>query len=312
MEIMAEPLIAGRKAWADIERLIDQMREANERLIVSAVAALDSSDQAHIEVDRTRTNLDGVMRQLRDANERLAASIALANVMAEDARRSEEAYRDLSVRLLQVQEEERRRVAIELHDSLVQLLAALTMNLDLLVAATDRSEDRQHRLIAESRAIAEQCTLQARTTAHVLYPPLLAELGLAWAVKSHVAGFIERSGILVELDVHLVDRLPEPIEIALFRVVQESLANIHRHASSATASIHLARTSGAVVLEIRDQGQGLRDHARPTSDPTEPVRLGVGIRGMQERIRHLGGTFEITLEAGTKVRACVPLRSNTP
>jgi two-component system NarL family sensor kinase len=312
MEIMAEPLIAGRTASAEIERLIDQMREANERLIVSAVTAQESSDQAHIEVERTRTELDGVMRQLRDANERLAASVARANVMAEDARRSEEAYRDLSVRLLQVQDEERRRVAIELHDSMVQLLAALTMNLDLLDVAKDRSEDRQRRLIAESRAIAEQCTLQARTTAHVLYPPLLAEMGLAWALKSNVAGFIERSGILVELDVDLVDRLPEPIEIALFRVVQESLTNIHHHASSATASIHLARTSDAVVLDIRDQGQGLRDSQRPTSDAPEPVRLGVGIRGMQERIRHLGGTFEITFEAGTKVHVCVPLRSNTP
>ena len=309
---MMKPVPASRQASTDVERLMGQMREANERLIVSAVAAQESSDQSHIEVERSRTELDGMTRQLRDANVRLTTIAARANALTEEARANEEAYRDLSIRLLQVQDEERRRLALDLHDSMSQLLAVLMMNLDLLNAAKNQSEDKG-RLLADSRAIAEQCAQQVRTMAHVLYPPLLAEMGLAVALKSHVAGFIERSGIRVDFDVDTVDRLPVPIEAALFRVVQESLTNIRRHASSATASIHLARTAGAVVLDIHDQGHGLRDAAKPPPGATAPVRLGVGIRGMQERISHLGGTFDVNFtDTGTTVNVRVPVQNDTP
>jgi signal transduction histidine kinase len=305
------PLRAGREASAEVERLMDRMREANERLIVAAVAAQNSSEEARSEAGRTRTELDGVMRQLKDANDRLAASVTLANDMTEDVRRSEEAYRDLSVQLLQMQDEERRNLAIDLHDSMAQLLAVLMVNLDLL--AQRGPQDRHRRMLAESRAIAEQCSREVRTMAYVLYPPLLVDVGLVLAVKSHVAGFVERSGVQVELDIGAVDRLPEPIEIALFRVVQESLTNIRRHASSATASIHLARTADGIVLDIRDQGQGLRDSLRRTRDASELERLGVGIRGMRERIRHLGGTFDINFtDTGTTVHVCVPVHTSTP
>jgi signal transduction histidine kinase len=184
---------------------------------------------------------------------------------------------------------------------MAQLLAVLMVNLDLL--AQRGPQDRHRRMLAESRAIAEQCSREVRTMAYVLYPPLLVDVGLVLAVKSHVAGFVERSGVQVELDIGAVDRLPEPIEIALFRVVQESLTNIRRHASSATASIHLARTADGIVLDIRDQGQGLRDSLRRTRDASELERLGVGIRGMRER------NFTDT---GTTVHVCVPVHTSTP
>jgi signal transduction histidine kinase len=144
-----------------------------------------------------------------------------------------------------------------------------------------------------------------RTFAYLLHPPLLDEIGLLPAVRWYVEGFASRSGIQVDLKLGELERLPGPIELALFRVIQESLTNVHRHAASATASIRLTGTSHAVTLEVQDRGRGLRD------DLKEAVRselLGVGIQGMRERIRQLGGTFEVAFtDHGTKVRVNVPV-----
>jgi signal transduction histidine kinase len=123
-----------------------------------------------------------------------------------------------------------------------------------------------------------------------------------------VEGFTKRSGIQVDLDLDDVDRLPGPMEIALFRIVQESLTNVHRHAASSTASIHLTSTAHAVTLEVQDRGGGLRDSVRQGTRAVPPGTLGVGIQGMRERIRQLGGTFDISFtDAGTTVRVRVPL-----
>jgi len=187
------------------------------------------------------------------------------------------------------------------------------MNLDL-VAGTQRALDaRSRRALAESRALAEQCAREVRTLAYLLHPPLLDERGLLPAVRWYAEGFTKRSGIQVVLDLGEVGRLPQPIETALFRVVQESLTNVHRHASSTTASIRLTTTAAAVALDIRDQGHGPRDGS-PLADGTlQPATLGVGMQGMRERIRQLGGTFEVTFtDQGTRVCVSVPLNHDTP
>jgi signal transduction histidine kinase len=290
-----------------------RLREANERLIVAAVQAQTQSDEAHVEAAQARTELADLMRQLRDANEQLATTVAQAHTMAEEARQHQEEYRNLSGRLLQLQDEERRRLAVDLHDSTAQRLAALTMNLDLLEGATRPLDDRSRRALAESRSLAEQCSREVRTLAYLLHPPLLDEAGLVPAVRWYVEGFTKRSGIQVVMTLGQVGRLPRPIETALFRVVQESLTNVHRHASTATASIRLTSTVNAVALDIQDQGHGLSESLTQEHGPLLPGTLGVGIQGMQERIRQLGGTFDVEFtDEGTTVRAYVPLLPGTP
>jgi signal transduction histidine kinase len=145
-----------------------------------------------------------------------------------------------------------------------------------------------------------------RTFAYLLHPPLLDEVGLLPAVRWYVEGFTGRSGIHVDLDLGEFERLPGPMELALFRVIQESLTNVHRHAASATASIRLTGTSHAVTLEVQDRGRGLRDDLKEAAVRSE--LLGVGIQGMRERIRQLGGTFEVAFtDHGTTVRVDMPI-----
>jgi signal transduction histidine kinase len=141
---------------------------------------------------------------------------------------------------------------------------------------------------------------------------LLERKGLLSAVRRYVEGFTERSGIGVNLDLGEVGPLPPPIELALFRVVQESLTNVYRHASGATASIRLTNALQTVTLEIHDQGRGFREDLRPENETVSPRTLGVGIQGMRERIGQLGGTFEVVFtETGTTVRVCVTVPETT-
>jgi signal transduction histidine kinase len=292
----------------EVERLLTQMREANERLLVAAVHAQNQSDEAHAEAARARAELDDLMNRLRDANEHLATAAAHAQMMAEEAAARQEEYRQLSSRLLTLQDEERRRLALDLHDSTAQYLAALTMNLDVVESTRAALDERARRALAESRSLAERCSREVRTFAYLLHPPLLDERGLPAAVRWFVEGFTKRSGIQVTLNLHDVGRLPGPIETALFRVIQESLTNAHRHASTATASIHLTTTADAVALDIEDQGRGRRHQVPHQHSTPLPETLGVGIQGMRERIRQLGGTFDIAFaDTGTTVRVRCPL-----
>jgi two-component system, NarL family, sensor kinase len=289
-----------------------QMREANARLVVAAVQAQSLSDEAHADAAQARAELEDLMTRLQNANERLAAAAVHAHVMAEEARDREEDYRQLSSRLLTLQDEERRRLALDLHDSTAQRLAALTMNLDVVEGTREALDARARRALAESRSLAEHCSREVRTFAYLLHPPLLDERGLPAAVRWFVEGFTKRSGIQVTLNLRDVGRLPGPIETALFRVVQESLTNIHRHAPTHTASIDLTTTADAVALDIEDQGRGLRDQVPHPKGTLLPATLGVGIQGMRERVRQLGGTFDVTFtDNGTTVRVRVPLKEDT-
>jgi len=221
--------------------------------------------------------------------------------LQEKMRAQENEYRQLSGRLLHLQDAVRRRIARDLHDSAVQRLAALIMNLDLLARDPKRLDAQSRRTLSESRALAEQCVTEIRTLTYLLHPPLLDEKGLVAAVRWFVAGFSERSGVRVDMNVGDLVRMPERIEQALYRVVQESCDNIHRHARTQRASVTLTATTAAVTLVIRDRGRGVSDDAGP----------GVGIQSMRERIYQLGGTFDLeTGRSGTMVRAQVPLKDS--
>jgi len=285
-----------------------QLREANARLIVAAVRAQDLSDEAHMETAQAKAELDVLIRHLGDANERLVAATMDAHTMAEEATQREEAYRRLSGRLLNLQDDERRRFAADLHDSMGQRLAALVMNLDLLKRAEGALDARSRQVLMESRSLAAQCVQEVRTMAYLLHPPLFEEIGLVSAARWYVMGFMKRSGIHVAMSLDEIGRLPRPIEMALFRVVQESLTNVHRHASTSTASVRLTKTANEVVLDIQDCGHGLREDLAKQNDAPMPDTFGVGIQGMRERIRQLAGTFDVEFtDKGTTVRVTVPL-----
>jgi len=299
---------ASARTQAEVEQLMGQLRAANERLIVTAIHAQDLSEDAHAEATQAKIELDGLIRQLRDANERLAASTMHAHTLVAEAKEREEAYRRLSGRLLELQDEERRRLADDLHDSMGQRLAALVMNLDLLQSDEEVLAPRSRRALVEGRSLAEQCVKDVRTLAYLLYPPLFDEMGLVKAVRWYVDGFVKRSRIHVVLNMGEIGRLPRPVEMALFRIVQESLTNVHRHASASIASIHLANTGETVTLDIQDRGHGLREGLTKQNDALVSDTLGVGIQGMRERIRQLAGTFEVEFtDKGTTVRVSVPV-----
>ncbi len=217
------------------------------------------------------------------------------------------ALQNLSQRLLKVQDEERRRVARDLHDSTGQTLAALKMGIATLEQKLKRNQCTAEAL-SEVAALADQALQEIRTTSYLLHPPLLDEAGFNSAARWYVGGFGKRSGIKVRLDLATKrERLPITIETALFRVLQESLTNVHRHSGALEVSIRFQYQAENVVLEIRDCGRGI---------PMERlVRLrgansetGVGLAGMRERLNELNGKLEIESDLhGTSLRAIVPL-----
>jgi two-component system, NarL family, sensor kinase len=221
---------------------------------------------------------------------------------------AEKNLRALSGKLLQMQDEERRRIARDLHDSAGQLLSALKMNLTPLEASLRKQNSELVRLATESGSLADQLIAEIRTVSQLLHPPLLDELGLESALRLYVDGFGARSRIKVDLDYLPQDdyRLPHEVEIALFRIVQESLTNIHRHSGSRTASIRCTRSDGEITCEICDQGKGMP--LEKMSTLSLPGTFGVGLRGMQERVRQLGGTLKIDSNAhGTAISATLPV-----
>ncbi len=245
-----------------------------------------------------------VIAVIRDISNRKRAEAALA--------RREEELRALTASLLSVQDEERRRIARELHDGTAQNLAGLVMNLSLLMnSVKPEPQSNLYRILLDSLTLAEQCSREVRNLSYLLHPPLLDDLGLAPALKSYISGFSHRTHIHVKLDVPPdFGRLAPEVETALFRIVQEGLANIHRHSGSSRASIRVALTDTEVVLAVEDEGVGTA--SRPSDEGgNSDIRLGVGIPGMRERAQQLGGRMEIeSSSSGTTVTVTLPRRSS--
>jgi two-component system NarL family sensor kinase len=213
----------------------------------------------------------------------------------------------LSQRLLKVQDEERRKFARDLHDSTGQTLSALKISVSFL---QDRWKDDPASLaiISDVVQLADQALEEIRTMSYLLHPPLLDEVGFACAAEWYIAGFAKRSGINVKADIaNSHGRLPKGVEIALFRVLQESLTNVHRHSGASEASIRFQHEAEAVVLEIRDFGKGITEE-RLKLLMGVGAETGVGLAGMRERLHELDGTLEIESDGrGTSMRATVPL-----
>jgi len=218
-----------------------------------------------------------------------------------------EELQKLSQRLLKVQDEERRKIARDLHDTTGQTLAALQISVSSLQNRW-KDDPASLAIISDVAHLADKALEEIRTLSYLLHPPLLDEVGFTCAAEWFIEGFAKRSGINIKADIaNSRERLPKSVEIALFRVLQESLTNVHRHSGASEASIHFQREDEAVILEVRDFGKGI---------PEERLRLlhgvsaetGVGLAGMRERLHELDGKLEIESDGrGTSMRATVPL-----
>jgi signal transduction histidine kinase len=267
-------------------------------LLVSAlIVAMGEMHRRNNEV------LRGAQKELETRVEERTAELDKAN----------QGLRDLTARLLHFQDAERRRIARELHDSVGQTLAALSMNLSAVGADIQRLT-KTAAAVADSEALVKDMTTDIRTISYLLHPPLLDEAGLTSALRWYVEGLTTRSEMQVDLEVpEDFDRLPRDLETAIFRVVQECLTNVHRHSGSPVAKILLSRSGNNVQLEVRDEGKGIPPEK--VSEMSSNGAPGVGIRGMRERIHQLGGSLEISSDGhgnGTIVVVKLPVANVAP
>jgi PAS domain S-box-containing protein len=227
-----------------------------------------------------------------------------------DRKEAEKAVRQLPGRILQAQDEERRRLARELHDSSAQTATCVAMNLALAMKFLAQAHPKARHLLLDSIAMVKNLSQELRTLSYLLHPPLLDELGLGAALRSFTRGFAERSKLQVLVDLpRNLGRLPNDVELTLFRIAQESLTNIHRHSGSKLARLRLARASEHVTLTVTDRGRGIpREHLEKILNRYSRSQLGVGIPGMRERVRQMGGQFRVSSGSrGTTVTAILPL-----
>jgi signal transduction histidine kinase len=292
---MGFPIFIGKEVHGIITFFSRTVREPDETLLQmmstlgSQIGEFIQRQEAESDLRLAHAELEARIgrrtKQLSDANRALHEEIV-------ERKQAEEALRSLSTRLLQIQDEERQRLARELHDSTAQGLAALAMNLAVARACRGTFDERARRALDECEVLLDRCSREIRSLSYLLHPPLLEEVGLPAALRWCAEGFARQSGIEVEVDLpDDLDRLPTEVENALFRIAQECLSNVQRHSGSPTARIRLIRNAESVALEVRDRGRGMPAGILDRRDAVES--LGVGLLGMRERVRQLGGRMQI-------------------
>jgi len=321
---LVEPLLAQRVALLDESVALRKSKTNDTRQIEITNTGRDLTQRISGQLDEMNLEEDRLLAERRAHSaqtfERVRGVLAAAfgtvllilamafrrlNIELGNRRAAEAAVRRLSGRVLRLQDAERRKVARELHDSIGQYFASLAMNLDLLKNPT-LTDTKKADLVAQSLEVVRQGTAETRTLSYLLHPPLLDEAGFASAARWYVDGFAERSKIdlLLEVDPNL-GRLSPDVELVLFRVLQECLTNIHRHSGASRAEIRVQKNRD-VTLTVEDFGKGI-PHDLLEEFRTTNTGTGVGLAGMRERVREIGGLLDITsAESGTRVEVIVP------
>jgi two-component system, NarL family, sensor kinase len=296
---MAEEMI-GRSIYEIVppERR-EELRDILERL--GRGQRVEHLETFRIRRDSTPVEVELTVSPVRDEHGAVVEASAIARDITH-RKQLERSLHQLSIKILQAQDEERRRIARELHDTTVQKLALMSMNLAQLKNSV--TSDKGQATLQNSQTLATECVQELRTLSYVLHPPMLDELGLASALKIYVEGLAQRSGVKIETDIDPAwQRLAPVIEMALFRISQEGLSNVLRHSGSKMARIQLSNGDD-IVMKISDEGKGLPTTADVFAGE---VTVGVGIPGMNERIRQLGGSLTIDSGPnGTTVTARIP------
>jgi PAS domain S-box-containing protein len=290
----------------DISVTVSPVRDSAGKIIGASKVARDISARKRAQQtlreneDRLRALADHLELKVQDRTHELEQR----NL---EVLEKSERLRELSTRLLQTQDEERRRIARDLHDSVGQIVTVLGMHLASITQRAVKPEIRK--AAEESHEMVRQLSKEIRTISYLLHPPLLDEAGLSEAIRWYMKGLAERSGLNIQLDIPQdFGRLPSDVEVAIFRIVQECLTNIHRHSGGKTATIRLIRNASTVSLEIQDDGSGI---PKDTLTAIRTQRSGVGMTGMRERVRQLGGNFDIQSNSnGTMVSVTLPLAAN--
>jgi PAS domain S-box-containing protein len=271
---------------------IDPIRNPKDGQIIGVVNFFQDSTERKRQVEERE-------QLLRQAETRTAQLQEGRGELEAKVERRTIALRHLSSRLIHAQDEQSRRIARELHDSLGQYLGALGMSLSQLEMATG---SKAVEILSECRQLLDQCVNETRTLSHLLHPPMLDEVGFASAATDYIQEFARRSGIEIDISVDLPNRLQADAEILLFRVLQESLTNIHRHSGSSRAKIRASIDGNEVTLEIRDYGQGIPQEVLE-SFRTSGNGVGVGLAGIRERLREVDGKLDISSSGdGTVLR----------
>ena len=297
LQIVGTTELSGTIVYFLVSLTIIIFAETNRRTLARLAISTEKLRQAGEELGRSHGDLE----------RRVAERTSELQEKNTELRSQAEVVRQLSGRLLQMQDEERRRIARELHDSVGQIVAAMAINLSEVERESARLSPKATAAIAENSALVQELSRQIRTISYLLHPPLLDEVGLASALQWYVEGFAERSRIKVSLE--LPDdfgRLSPEMETAIFRIVQECLTNVHRHSGSPTAAVRIANVANQLRVEVQDAGKGV-----PPEKQSEMIcagRTGVGMSGMRERLRQFGGELEVNSVPGhTVVAATVPM-----
>jgi PAS domain S-box-containing protein len=318
-----EEEVRARKPQKELEQAVElgriedegwRLRKDGSRIWANVIITALKDDSGALygfsKVTRDITEKRRAQMALEKSNKDLEQQIVEKTEAQRKVEASERSLRELSGHLLRMQDQERGRLGRELHDTIGQYLSALKMGLEVMSSAAPGTPTAHQ--LAECIRMTDESIREVRTISYLLYPPMLEEMGLQMAIEWHVEGFIKRSGIRVDCEIQdNIGRLPRDVEVAVFRIFQESLTNVHRHSGSSSAQVRLWLENSNIGLEVKDQGKGAPHGVLEFSGDALGT-LGVGLRGMNERVRQLGGELKLfSSDKGMTVRAIIPVAGSS-
>ncbi len=295
-EVALDLVCKGREPLSVLVNSSKQEGQGSSPTLIHS-AFFDATDRIRYEVD--------LLLARRELEAEVKKRTAALESEVLERKRAEDDLRELTSQLLSLRDEERRRLARELHDSVGQMLAAMNMNQALIQAESTKLTPRAITAVSENARWISEISSEIRTISHLLHPPLLDEVGLTSALTWYVDGLAERAGMKINLKISSeIGRLPPERELAIFRVVQECLTNVHRHSGSKTAAVRVLASAESIRIEVEDQGKGI---CTEKLDQLRSAGTGVGIRGMRERTRQFGGNLDIiSNQCGTLIVTTFP------